>query len=878
MATQEEIEAALRLSAVLKDNDAIFVSLSENIEKYKKAMEEGTNVTKNKIAIMQTEAQQKAIEIQNAEAMLELIRLEDSGRAALLAKSQATVASKSSELRQTEAELRSLDAKINYLNSLGPLTDEQEEKLEKLKNKQQKLLEVEEKLRKEHSDALELNRKINDLNTQINTTTEATVKQQQQQIINNAILNEQTKSLTGLIYNSIKATAGIQDGYAGIIQASVDAGGATDLLKVGLNSIGGAFKDLLNPVNLLSSAFLYAQNNFEKFYESLFKVTREIGSNSAIALQNMTSAGKNMGISMEEQISTVDALSKSFVGLGDMSVGAQKTLLETSYSMQRMGVNAADSTKILAAFDRSLGESTDQSSTLALSLVETAKQLNLSSDAVGKLAANMDMFVVYGSKANEVMTETLKVSQQFNLAADSVTKFANNMDDFDKAVTLSNTLARDFGGSLDYMALVKADAAEKTKILARALADADVSAESGRRRLMNLADDAGITATELLALVNSQKEVEESASGMTRAYGYFQEIVAKYNWNGLKQIEIFIQNIAKPIMIVFEALNIVFGIVFWAINGLIGLLDSVGVPIGSFFALMIVGTFVVGNFSAILSFLTGLLPALGGGIASLIPSITGLIASIAAAAPSLIPSIPVILAFAAAIFLVGVGIGIAAAGFAYFASVFKDMTAEQILATAGAFVIFSVSIIALGFALTKFGAIASIGLSTLYAFGIAAIVLGLALTYLNSELTELSESISSVVTALSLLNGITLPDNLTLTISQIIKPINEIADAEGFISKAKAVGDMSLSVKQYTEAMGAFNTAGGAATSEAMVIQLKEVITTIQNTATATTETTNAAPTGISGPASVNIYLGDDLLVKSAFADIIYETMPVSGP
>jgi hypothetical protein len=244
-----------------------------------------------------------------------------------------------------------------------------------------------------------------------------------------------------------------------------------------------------------------------------------------------------------------------------------------------------------------LDNSTKSSVEMSTALVHTARNLGLTSDAVKGLAANMSSFVVYGSQANEVMRETLEVSSKFGIGADAIAKFGDKLDSLDASLNLSRTLARDFGVAIDHIALMRANPAEKMEMLAKAMQNVNIHTDAGRFRIRNLADSMGMTAQQTMMLMNQIENGSNKISGMEKGIRdmdiAFQKFTGGQTLDGLAQIKVFIENISKPLMLVFGAINAVVGAIFGLVNAGIEFMNS---KFGTFFgagAGDLIGTFVI---------------------------------------------------------------------------------------------------------------------------------------------------------------------------------------------------------------------------------------------------------------------------------------------
>lgn len=853
-------EELARLAALMGDAEKNATNLTDQIRKLNVEIEHGHEVYRNRNDILQKEIQLEEEQLKKAQAALEFVKQSNTSRRDAVNIITEQIAQTDQLLRSSGNELTSINNNIISLERMATLDAIQLQQLAQLRQ-----------AREAHSETVRLatvrrqaltkaEQDATDLNMQILLSDPKTIKQEKEK----ELLDQQRKvsiiSLTQTLQGHLQVNAGLTTQYNQLAVSLMGNGGAMSFLTGVAKAATNAFASMFNPVTLLGSALFYAWSNFQRFYDTMSKVGRELGTTVTAGFNSAAAAGSRLGVDAGAQVATVNALGTAFVNLGNKQENQTKQLLIASYQMQKFGIGTSESITILSAFDRSLGYSTESSAKMATTLVHTARELGLTSDAVKALATNMNSFVVYGSRANMVMKETLEVASKFGIGADAIAKMGDKLDSLDATLTVSRTLARDFGVAIDHIALMRANPAEKMEILARALQNVNVNTDAGRFKIRNLADSMGLTAQETMALMNQIENGSNKMSGFEKTIRGIDEAFQKFTdgqtLDGLAQIKVFVESIAKPLMLVFGAINAVVGAIFGLINFGIAKLNEFGTIFGvgagdligtlTILTLIVLkfGSVVGGVASTLAGSVTTALGAVSGGLGAMI---TGLSSAATAAAGGILP----LMGFGLAVLLIGGGIALAAYGMAQFVMAFKGFKADEIWAIAGAIIAFAAAVAIL---------INAVAMSAGGAFIAVAVLGALAIVF-----TVIASAFTDIATAIKDIAGV----DISAPVLNIKAIYEAIGTPENAIAKVKPVVQLSEAMKNYGEAVAVFNTAGGAATSAAMVTAVSNAVTTITNISN--TQTSVAGGGDLSGTGAINIYLGEELIVGSAFAKISRE-------
>lgn len=854
MALDLTAEELARVASLMGDADRISLKLKESVRLLNQEIEKGHEVYKNRHDLLQAEVQLQEQALQKAQAELEFVKQDFEARLTsvtiLRQQNDALNASVESHARISEAVERNIRNLESSTRGLGP---EEIRQLQELKLRRESLS----KELEDYNKKIDSNNKsidiANRLNREHRALGEEAIKQEKEKQLLDKQRDVSITSLSNSLKGQFQATAGLTEQYNHLAVSLIGNGGAMGFLTGVAKAATGAFTAMFNPVTLLGSALFYAWSNFQRFYDTMAKLGRELGTTVTAGFNSAAAAGNRLGIDAGAQTATVNSLASAYVNLGNKQREQTTELLVASYQMQKFGIGASESVTILSAFDRSLGYSTQSSVEMSTALVHTARSLGLTAEAVKGLATNMNSFVVYGSQANEVMKDTLEVSSKFGIGADAIAKFGDKLDSLDASLTLSRTLARDFGVAIDHIALMRANPAEKMEMLAKAMQNVNIHTDAGRFRIRNLADSMGMTAQQTMMLMNQIENGTNKMSDMEKGIRgideWFQKLTGGQTLDGLAQIKVFIENISKPLMLIFGLINAVvgaiFGLVNWGIEWLNKLGTFFGVGLGDAIGTVTILTLVIFKFGSIVG---GVATTVGGAFTSALGlatgGLSGMITGLSSAAIAAAGGIGPLIGFGFAVLLIGGGIALAALGMAEFVKAFKGFSGEEIMAISWAMIMFAASL--------------AIVINTIAMSGVGAVVALVVLFGLSKAFSSIASSLTEMAQAIKDIAGV----DINAPVLHIKAIYDAIGEPEAAIAKVKPVVELSEAMKNYGEAIAVFSQGGGSGASQAMATAMSQAITTVINNTQSSTSTTSVA--GGLGGGTVQIYLADgELMLES---------------
>jgi len=867
----------------------LYADLNKQAEENRKIMEKATVSLKEKL-----EAQAKDLELQTAILKIQVDLKKSNIDLALEQQKYTDIITKKDEQLQKEKEIAKdrfefLNKEIDIFNELIKLSTDDTEKF-KLREEIRKL-ENETKIQQEILDKklvdvakteLEQAKLLKTLKKDLKNQTLEDIEVKKKEIDATNDLNKATQSLTVAISDQIYRQSGLNDTYKNQIALAMQNNGVTGVMGMTLKALGSSFSQVLNPVAMFSTVLYNAVQNFQKFYDAMAKVTRELGTTVSSGFNAAAAAGNRMGVEAGAQAATVNALGTAFVNLGNKQREQTTQLLVASYEMQRFGIGANESITILSGFQRSLGLSATQSAELATNLVHTARGLGLTSEAVKGLANNMETFISYGSRANEVMLETLEVSSRFGIGTDAIAKMTAKLDSMEGSINAANTIARELGVALDPLQLLRADPAQKMEMVADAIKRSGFEGENARFQIKVLGESLGLTAAQMQMLTKQTENGANQISGLEKSLRdldkSFQDFFDGQTLDGLAQLKTLLDSASKPLMLILGFLNTVLG-------GLIGLLNM-GIAklneFGTFFGVGLGDALALGGVALLLfmvkikAMLMGLAASATGALSSIGAGVSGMITTISATAPVAAGAVGPLLAFGAAIFLIGAGIGIAAFGMSKLVMAFKGMGAEA-FAALGAMMMLGVGLYFLIPAITGLALslasltnpISTTGVLVLIGVGAAVTLIGLGIKMAADGMASLISSVTELAIALGQLKDVDIDGTTTAVIKGIIQPFSDApADLE---VKMKAVAQVPAALEQYAQALQVFSAAGGATAASVMTEKFVESMTTISEKATTTQTASPAVSSGFGEGGVLQIVVRDAVVFESYIDKTIQE-------
>lgn len=566
--------------------------------------------------------------------------------------------------------------------------------------------------------------------------------------------------------------------------------GATSLLgkMVGMTDSGGSlvtvFADTareltrsLTPANLLAAAVdgIIGQTKklFTEMDTSFAQFEKTAGGVDAFKGRIVELRDKNVeyAVSNQEASKAFGDLKTQFAGFAGLTQGTQDALANTTAQMEKLGVSSGETIKIQNMLVKGFQMTGEQAGQVQKQLMATAKAMGLPMQQVVKEFANASPALkAHGANMQKVFLDLQNQSKNLGIEFSRLQDITGKFDTFDGAADAAGNLNAILGGDyLNSIQMLNADEGERIRLMQDALKASGKSFEAmSKQEKMAVANSLGLKdATELQQMMNNETE-EGTVQALNKA-------------EAEKQLAKSVQDVTT----MQEKLTAIMGQFAIVLTPILDILKSWATTIGKFmsehkgfaelisrivvaFAALYVITIGIRNFMALKSAVT----EAGGVIPAYIKSLTQKTAAEQTAAAAskaaadaqnqaaksgdggkklgdTIKSIgdaakgawKEILAFGAAMLMIGGGIALAALGLAQLVQAFAGLTGPQILGALVALIIVMGGFAKMLAILTKIGTVAAI---PLLAVGAAFLMIGGGIAIAALGLAQLVKSFSGL--------------------------------------------------------------------------------------------------------------------------------------
>ena len=595
---------------------------------------------------------------------------------------------------------------------------------------QKDLLELQEKHRKEASKdtaaAIAAQRKINEeLEKQISLRERglAVGKNYADQIIkvNNAILQQSLE-----LGSFSKALGQSVEGFLNKFSS------ARGVMTLGIDRIAGATIEAVSALDAAGASFVQSTGASRDFATAAFKTRNSLGL---------------MGISGAEAVGVMGDLYSNFSEFTELSEGSQQRFIELSAQIEKLGGDAAG---MAQTFTKVAGMSLAETETAMREVAGAADALGIPFSQVSADLVGMgELFAKMGDGALDVFLELQAAAKATGMSVQSLYNIVGQYDTFEASSQAAGRLNMVLGGNLlDTYSLLNATEEERIELLQRAMEQSSLTFdEMDRFQKREVSDALNISMEEAAQLFGATSgEVRKTAAELMHA-GMTQEELADRTTDAATAMDKFNVLMGNLAILVGPIVQILNGLV----NGLLKLSDVAGGSIiGSFLALTVglgaakLAAFTFSKaFGGISSVFGKVAESAKNGFKSLLgtaaeasddvaevaenagDAVGGFFENTASGVKSFGKSItsaaPGLLAFGAAMLMVGAGIGLAAWGMSTLVAAFGDLEGAEIGAAVGAIALLGLTIVGLGYIMATAGAPAIAGFS---AFGVAMLMVG----------------------------------------------------------------------------------------------------------------------------------------------------------
>lgn len=233
------------------------------------------------------------------------------------------------------------------------------------------------------------------------------------------------------------------------------------------------------------------------------------------------------GITGEDNMLALEALSDSFIGLTTYSEEAISSMQVATAQLTKVGVSSAMSAKGMDSLVTAMGKTPEQAGKIQESFVQMAAKNRLALSSVSQaFAENSSRFVGYGEQMTKVLAGLAEQSLKTGVSISGLVKITQQFDTFEGAANAVGNLNAILGGDyLNSIELLTASDDERIKILKDGVAASGMQWSSMNRfQQMAVANAAGISdlneASKIFgqtSLQNTRQQAEQAETQKTLA-------------------------------------------------------------------------------------------------------------------------------------------------------------------------------------------------------------------------------------------------------------------------------------------------------------------------------------------------------------------------
>jgi len=323
-----------------------------------------------------------------------------------------------------------------------------------------------------------------------------------------AELEKQRKAAEGEAENLQKRLFGLSgvSEKLGAIAKNVagDFGAFTGQLKLG-KMVAGAFMKVIgtfvnNTIDLVKQ---------QDIAISAFR--RATGATAEYNIQITQAERRNFlyGVSASDAAAATQTLFTSFSNFTNLTEGQKAGLIDTTALLQKLGVDASTSAKLMDQAMRAGGKSVSETNDLMLDLAGSAQALGVSMQQMtSDFASSFGELAKYGDNAIDVFKGLAVQAKNTGLEVSSLIKIASQFDKFDSAAQSVGRLNAILGGPyLNSIDMLNASEEDRIEILSRSIEASGRQFDAlGRFEQQAIASAIGTSVEEAQRLFNMSDE------------------------------------------------------------------------------------------------------------------------------------------------------------------------------------------------------------------------------------------------------------------------------------------------------------------------------------------------------------------------------------
>lgn len=447
---------------------------------------------------------------------------------------------------------------------------------------------------------------------------------------------------------------------------------------------------------------------------------------------DVTEANNTLGLTLAEGSEIIGGLTTNMTLFATASDNTRKSLRDTAAALSKMGVSAEETGLLFDGLTRGMNLTVNAAERVAKDFDRLGQQIGLpTSQMVSDFNALQPQLARYGNEGVKVFKKLAKEARSLGMDLQEAFNIAEAFDTFQGAADLAGKLNAQIGLQLNSVELMTASHEDRIKILRQ---EFDLRGKNfkdmDRRQKQAIAEVLGVDVdlasrlfgdpVELRKYNKEQKEMKERAEAMTTAMDKFKV--------AMQDLFLKMAPVVETIMSFVQFLaDTGIAQVLLFVAAMKGILTVVGTLATT---LPVVGP-MLGSLFSMLGFVAPTMPPF---LASLGASLQAFFAFLGTISPAQIAK--------GALAIVGLAVSLGILGMSL--SSFKDIGLDELGTAAGAIVILSLAIVALGAVMySGVGAIVfAAGIVALLGLAAALTALGLALNLISMALGNKTSGIA----------------------------------------------------------------------------------------------------------------------------------------
>ena len=443
--TVEETRQAANRAKAASDQE----KLNEEIQKYNEAMESALNL---QIDINNATAEKLRMDIQTKDAkdkanaaLKEQVRLEDE----ILELRVAMVGANAEEAAQWQAEI---DANKDLLAQSKELSAAAANDLDTIEKKKQSLKVLTAMQEKYGESVLE---NLEETRRKTNTVSNALKKfGGRLPLIGNTFTKvlDQSKSLNKLGSDLKNASDMMGDGFA--------------------KDITEGMGDFFENMNMYTAALFAIVSAAAKMALEFDNLSKQIGSTTGFSAKFNDTLMKGhaqtmlSGVSMKEYASSITSLAQNFSGFNPTAEKTNQYLATTTSRLEKLGVSAGASSKLMDHFHRAMGVSQEMAADMTAQLVMLGRQVGITaSKMAADFQASAGVLARYGKDQIKVFKQLAAQAKATGLEMGTLLGMAEKFDTFEGAADSAAKLNAVLGTQLSTIEMMNMNEADRVKMI-----------------------------------------------------------------------------------------------------------------------------------------------------------------------------------------------------------------------------------------------------------------------------------------------------------------------------------------------------------------------------------------------------------------------------